>query len=60
MKKVITIEVAISESNDLLCCLIKGNVNTKETGVKIIGMGDPLHDSTYSPVITSKESSTIC
>ncbi|MDY5929209.1 MAG: hypothetical protein SPJ27_04150 [Candidatus Onthovivens sp.] len=36
MKKVITIEVAISESNDLLCCLIKGNVNTKETGVKIM------------------------
>lgn len=35
MKKVITIEVAIDEKNNL-CCLVKGEINTKETGVKIM------------------------
>lgn len=34
MKKVINIEVAIDDQNNL-CCLIKGKVNTKETGVKL-------------------------
>lgn len=35
MKKVITIEVAIDDENNL-CCLVKGKINTKETGVKIM------------------------
>lgn len=41
MKKVIGIEVAINENGNLQC-IVNGNINTNETGIKIICLGDEL------------------
>lgn len=41
MKKIIGIDVIINENGNL-CCMVNDNINTNETGIKIICLGDEL------------------